>query len=201
MSARGSRLHRRKFNGLGPQAAASPQSRSGVHGSGRFSTSPPPCRRGTTPSWARRTSGLRPRLRRRARRRRRRGRGSATPEQSGIDDAAATYRLRRPWIPTTSPGPREVREHLGGAPEPPGSSSTGTARSSPKARSPRGRVLIACGLPRSAPTALDAYTSGCEEGLRPRRDDGAVHVAAIRGASLVHGVQMMGHHHKRGMWA
>ena len=68
----------------------------------------------------------------------------------------------------------------------------------------REKKLVALGVAHAIQCAycIDAYTSGCEEkGCDLDEMTEAVHVAAaIRGgASLVHGVQMMGHHHKRGM--
>lgn len=72
------------------------------------------------------------------------------------------------------------------------------------ALSEREKALIALGVSHAlqCPYCIDAYTSTCQEkGADIDEMTEAVHVAAaIRGgASLVHGVQMLGHAHKTGM--
>ena len=72
------------------------------------------------------------------------------------------------------------------------------------ALSEREKALIALAVAHAVqcPYCIDAYTSTCQEkGADLEEMTEAVHVAAaIRGgATLVHGVQMLGHAHKTGM--
>ena len=72
------------------------------------------------------------------------------------------------------------------------------------ALSQREKALIALAVAHAVqcPYCIDAYTSECmAKGADLPQMTEAVHVAAaIRGgASLVHGVQMLGHAHKKGM--